>query len=62
VTTIERAVEIDDGNAGRYMNYSDSDPESIATALTEQLATACDYLPVPADGAARAAGLIADLL
>jgi predicted glycosyltransferase len=49
-------------NAGRYMNYSDGDPESIATALAGQLATACDYLPVPADGAARAAGLIADLL
>jgi UDP:flavonoid glycosyltransferase YjiC (YdhE family) len=49
-------------HAGRYMNYSGSDPESIATALAEQLTTACDYLPVPADGAARAAGLIAGLL
>ena len=49
-------------HAGRCMNYSDSDPESIAAALTEQLTTTCDYLPVPADGAARAAGLIADLL
>jgi pimeloyl-ACP methyl ester carboxylesterase/UDP:flavonoid glycosyltransferase YjiC (YdhE family) len=48
--------------AGRYMNYSDSDPESIAAALAEQLAAPCDYLTVPADGAARAAGLIAELL
>jgi hypothetical protein len=44
------------------MNYSASDPESITAALAEQLATTCDYLAVPADGAARAAGLIAELL
>jgi UDP-N-acetylglucosamine:LPS N-acetylglucosamine transferase len=49
-------------HAGQYMNYSDSDSESIAAALAKQLATACDYLTVPADGAARAAGLIAELL
>jgi hypothetical protein len=45
------------------MSYSDSDSESITAALAEQLARPCDdYLAVPADGAARAAGMIAELL
>jgi pimeloyl-ACP methyl ester carboxylesterase/predicted glycosyltransferase len=50
-------------HAGRYMSYADSDSESIAAALADQLGRPCDdYKAVPADGAARAAGLIADLL
>ncbi len=49
-------------HAGQCMNYSDSDSESIAAALAEQLTAACDYMTVPADGADRAAGLIAELL
>jgi hypothetical protein len=39
-----------------------SDPESIAAALAEELATASNYLPVPSGEATSAAGLIAELL
>jgi hypothetical protein len=31
-------------------------------ALAEQLSAPVDYLPVPPDGAARAAGLLAELI
>jgi hypothetical protein len=44
------------------MDYADSDSESIAIALAKQMASQSAYLPVPSDGAARAAALIADLL
>ena len=48
--------------AGRCMDFADSDPESIAAALVEQMASTSDYLPVASDGAARASGLISELL
>jgi pimeloyl-ACP methyl ester carboxylesterase/predicted glycosyltransferase len=48
--------------AGRAMEYSTTDPDQIATAIIEEISRPVDYLPVPADGAARAAALIADLL
>jgi pimeloyl-ACP methyl ester carboxylesterase/predicted glycosyltransferase len=48
--------------AGRAMDYATADPETIATALVEELACEVDYLPVPSDGASTAAALLAELL
>jgi pimeloyl-ACP methyl ester carboxylesterase len=48
--------------AGRMMEYEDATPEVIATAITEELGRRCTYLTVPSDGAARAAGALAELL
>jgi hypothetical protein len=48
--------------AGRCLTYGDTDADDIAAALVEQLAASCEYLPVPDDGARRAAAMIAPLL
>jgi hypothetical protein len=48
--------------AGRAMDYAAADPDTIAEALVEELAREVDYTPVPEDGAARAAQLLAELL
>jgi UDP-N-acetylglucosamine:LPS N-acetylglucosamine transferase len=48
--------------AGRFVDQAAIDPERLASALVEQLTTPADYLPVPPDGAARAATLLAELL
>ena len=48
--------------AGRRMEFAASPPEAIAAAIAEEMGRTVDYLPVPGDGAARAAGLIAELL
>ena len=48
--------------AGRRMDFDDSPPEAIATAIAQELGRTVDYRPVATDGAARAAALIAELL
>ncbi|MBV8219761.1 MAG: alpha/beta fold hydrolase, partial [Solirubrobacterales bacterium] len=48
--------------AGRPMDYRDSPPDVIAAAIAEEVDRPVDYLPVATDGAARAAGLIAELI
>jgi pimeloyl-ACP methyl ester carboxylesterase/predicted glycosyltransferase len=48
--------------AGRAMDFETADPDVIADALVAALATPVDYLPVPDDGAERAAALIAEVL
>lgn len=50
--------------AGRCLQFGQVGPEEIADALASELATQSgpDYLPVPADGARRAAELIAELI
>lgn len=48
--------------AGRPMDFDDSPPEAIAQAIAQELGRSVDYRPVAADGAARAAALIAELL
>jgi predicted glycosyltransferase len=48
--------------AGRAMDYATADPDTIATALVEELTRDLDYVPVPSDGAAKAAQLVAELL
>ena len=48
--------------AGRRMDYDDSPPEVIAAAIAEEIGRDVDYRPVAADGAARAAALLAEML
>ena len=48
--------------AGRAMDYATADPDTIAQALVEELGRELDYVPVPSDGAANAAALLAELL
>jgi pimeloyl-ACP methyl ester carboxylesterase/predicted glycosyltransferase len=48
--------------AGRYMDFETTSPADIAAAIASEIGRKADYLPVAADGAARAAALIADLL
>ena len=48
--------------AGRRMDYPTATPESIATAIGEELSREVDYRPVESDGARTAATLLAELL
>ena len=48
--------------AGRRMDYHGVDPDAIAGAIAEEIAREPAYRDVESDGAARAAGLIAELL
>lgn len=49
--------------AGRAMSYADtSDPDRVADELVAALARPVDYLPVPSDGADRAARLVLEAL
>jgi pimeloyl-ACP methyl ester carboxylesterase/predicted glycosyltransferase len=48
--------------AGRQMDYSETTPEAIASAIAEEIGREVDYRPVSGDGAARAGELIAGLL
>jgi len=49
-------------NAGRKMIYSECDPENIAAAMLKELQAPRRPHPVAADGAARAASMLANLL
>jgi predicted glycosyltransferase len=48
--------------AGRPMDFATSPPEAIAAAIAEEVTRSVDYVPVTDGGAARAAGLIGELL
>ncbi len=48
--------------AGRRMAYEDSPPELIAAAIAQEIGTEVTYRDVEADGAARAARRLAELL
>jgi predicted glycosyltransferase len=48
--------------AGRCMDFETAGPEEIARAIEEEIGRVVDYRPVAADGAQRAAALIAELL
>jgi UDP-N-acetylglucosamine:LPS N-acetylglucosamine transferase len=48
--------------AGRCMDFETDGPDEIAAAIADEIGREVDYRPVETDGAARAAGLIADLL
>ena len=53
---------LDRYGAGRHMDFERETPETIAAAIAETIGQPVDYRPVEADGAARAAALIAPLL
>ena len=53
---------LDRHGAGRCMDYRDADPARIAEAIVEELGRPVSYFPVPTDGAARAAQLVAELI
>jgi pimeloyl-ACP methyl ester carboxylesterase/predicted glycosyltransferase len=53
---------LDRYRAGRCMDFDDSSPEGIAAAIAEEIDREVDYRPVEADGAQRAAALIAEML
>lgn len=44
------------------MRFRDTQPESLAEAIIEQLEAPTDYLPIDPTAARRAAGLTAELL
>jgi hypothetical protein len=48
--------------AGRRLGYADASPDRIAEELTAALRQPVDYLPVPSDGAARAARMALEVL
>src|SRR5205085_272608 len=48
--------------AGRRMDFDDSPPERIAAAIAEEIGREVDYRDVEADGAAKAARRLAELL
>ncbi|MET7418986.1 glycosyltransferase [Dactylosporangium sp. NPDC005555] len=47
--------------AGRRMDYDTLTPDTLAAAIAEEIDRPVAYHPVPSDGAARAAALLADL-
>ncbi len=53
---------LDRHGAGRCMAFADADPSRIADALVEELGRTISYVPVPTDGATRAAQLVAELI
>ncbi len=59
---IHVAHRLDRHRAGRRMDYATTDPDAIAEAIAAEIGRDVDYRPVATDGAARAAGLIAELL
>ncbi len=56
------AHRLDRYGAGRRMDYDTATPDAIAEAMLGLLARPVTFAPVQADGAARAARLLADLL
>ncbi|MFN8519348.1 MAG: alpha/beta fold hydrolase [Chloroflexota bacterium] len=56
------AHRLDRYGAGRRMDYRTSDPDAIAAAALAIIDRPTAYRPVPTDGAARAADLLAGLL
>lgn len=56
------AHRLDQYRAGRKMIFAQSDPDTIAAAMVDELARPRRFLPVEADGAERAAAMLAELL
>jgi predicted glycosyltransferase len=48
--------------AGRCLEYPETEPEQLAAAIAAEIGRKVDYRPVDTCGAARAAGLLAELL
>ena len=48
--------------AGRYMDYEEAEPETLAAAIAAEIARPVRYRPVETDGAMRAAACLAELI
>jgi pimeloyl-ACP methyl ester carboxylesterase/predicted glycosyltransferase len=48
--------------AGRYMDYEEAEPDTLAAAIAAEIARPVSYRPVETDGAARAAACLAELI
>jgi predicted glycosyltransferase len=48
--------------AGRCLDYEQTGPDLLARAITDEIGRPVRYRPVEADGAARAAALLAELI
>jgi hypothetical protein len=48
--------------SGRRIDYDDLTPDLLVDVIATEISRKVSYRPVPADGAARAAGLLAELL
>jgi predicted glycosyltransferase len=48
--------------AGRYMDYEEAQPETLAAAIAAEIARPVSYRPVETDGAIRAAACLAELI
>jgi pimeloyl-ACP methyl ester carboxylesterase/predicted glycosyltransferase len=48
--------------AGRYMDYEEAKPETLAAAIAAEITRPVSYRPVETDGAARAAACLAELI
>jgi len=53
---------LDQYSAGRCLDYDQTGPEALAQAIAAEIGRPVSYRPVEADGAARAAALLAELL
>jgi predicted glycosyltransferase len=53
---------LDRYGAGRCMDFEESEPADIATAIAEEIGREVDYRPVESDGARRAAERLAEML
>jgi predicted glycosyltransferase len=53
---------LDRHGATDWLDWDDATPEAIASAIGRLAGTSPDYAPVAADGAARAASMIAELI
>jgi predicted glycosyltransferase len=53
---------LDRYGAGRCLDYDQTAPEALAQAIAEEIGRPVSYRPVEADGAARAAALLAELI
>jgi len=56
------AHRLDQYEAGRKMIFAESNPDTIAAAMVDELAKARRFLPVEANGASRAASMLSELL
>jgi pimeloyl-ACP methyl ester carboxylesterase/predicted glycosyltransferase len=48
--------------AGRFMDYAEAGPETLAAVIAAEMARPVSYRPVETDGAARAAACLAELI
>jgi len=53
---------LDRYRAGRRLDYQDTEPESLAQVIAEEIGRPVSYRPVEIDGAARAAACLAELI